>query len=226
MEFEAAHLIDVLDEARNYNRYLLQQVLAFAGPGKRVLDFGAGSGRLAGALVERGFEVSAIEPDPRLRERLTARGVGAHPDFAALGERRFDYVVSLNVLEHCDDDAAIVRALFERLVPGGRCLLYVPALMALWTANDERVGHRRRYRRPGLVALFERAGFSVEDARYQDSLGALAALAYRFFGRADGEITPGSVRIYDRFLFPASRLCDRVLDRVAGKNLLLRARRP
>jgi hypothetical protein len=34
------------------------------------------------------------------------------------------------------------------------------------------------------------------------------------------------VRIYDRFLFPASRLCDRILDRVAGKNLLLRARRP
>jgi SAM-dependent methyltransferase len=225
MEFAAAHTIDVLDEARNYNRYLLEAVLDFAGPARSVLDFGAGNGRLAAALHERGFAVQAIEPDPRLAARIAARGIPTHADFAALGAERFDYVVSLNVLEHCRDDAAVVREMYAHLVPGGRCLLYVPALMALWTANDTFVGHERRYERAGLVRLFEDAGFAVEDARYQDSLGALAALAYRLVGRRDGEITAASVRLYDRFLFPASRLCDRLASGIGGKNLLLRARR-
>lgn len=226
MEFDSAHLLDVLDEARNYNRFLLDAVVAFAGPSRTVLDFGAGSGRLAVALHERGFAVQAIEPDPQLRARVASHGVPAHPDFAALGGERFDYVVSLNVLEHCPDDEAVLRQFLEHLVPGGRCLLYVPALMALWTTNDTRVGHQRRYERNGLVALFERAGFVVDDARYQDSLGALAALAYRVAGRADGEITPGPVRLYDRLVFPVSRACDVFAHRLAGKNLLVRAYRP
>jgi hypothetical protein len=76
------------------------------------------------------------------------------------------------------------------------------------------------------VSLLESVGFRVEDARYQDSLGAFAALAYRAFGRADGEITPSGVRFYDRFLFPVSRACDVLAHRVGGKNLLLRATRP
>jgi SAM-dependent methyltransferase len=225
-EFDGNHLIDVMDEARNYNRYLLDAVVGFAGAARTVLDFGAGNGRLAGALHDRGFAVHAVEPDPELRARLAERGIPTYADLDALGDARFDYVVSLNVLEHCDDDAAVVRRLHAHLVPGGRCLLYVPALMALWTANDTLVGHRRRYTRAGLVRLLEDAGFRVEDARYQDSLGAFAALAYRAFGRSDGEITAAGVRLYDRVLFPVSRACDVLAHRLAGKNLLLRARRP
>jgi SAM-dependent methyltransferase len=224
--FEAAHLIDVLDAAGNYNRNLLDEVLAFAGPARSVLDFGAGNGRLATALAERGFAVHCIEPDPDLRARLIARGL---PTFAALAElagRRFDYVVSLNVLEHCADDAAVVRGFFAQLVPNGRCLAYVPALRILWTANDTRVGHYRRYGRREVARLFRNAGFSLRDVRFVDSLGFLAALAYRCAGQTDGEITPRAVRAYDRFVFPVSLFADRVLHRVGGKNLLLRAIRP
>jgi len=62
--------------------------------------------------------------------------------------------------------------------------------------------------------------------RFVDSLGFLAALAYRCAGQTDGEITPRAVRAYDRFVFPVSLFADRVLHRVGGKNLLLRAVRP
>jgi SAM-dependent methyltransferase len=223
--FEATDLFDVMDHAERYNEHLLQLVLDFAGTARRVLDFGAGTGRLATALATRGFDVTGIEPDAGLRARLAERGVASVATFEALGDRRFEYVVSLNVLEHCPDDRAVVRAFHERLAPGGRCLVYVPAFPLLWTANDARVGHQRRYARAELVALFEKAGFPSVEARYVDSLGFLAALAYRALGRADGVLTPGSVRLYDRLLFPASRLLDRALHPWLGKNLLLRARR-
>ena len=223
--FEATPLLDVLDHAERYNRYLLDQVLAFAGPSRTVVDFGAGTGRLAASLAASGLDVACVEPDPELRARLTKRGLSSVSALCELGERRFDLAVSLNVLEHCADDARVAQELHEHLAPGGRCLIYVPAFPLLWTANDTLVGHQRRYRRSELSRLFRDAGFVVDDLRYVDSLGFLATLAYRLIGRADGQISARSVRIYDRMLFPVSLWLDRALHRLAGKNLLLRARR-
>ena len=223
--FEATPLLDVLDHAERYNRYLLDQVLAFAGPSRTVVDFGAGTGRLAASLAAHGLDVTCVEADPDLRTRLTQRHLTSVSALSDLGERRFDYAISVNVLEHCPDDAQVARELHDHLAPGGRCLIYVPAFSMLWTANDTLVGHQRRYRKSELSRLFRDAGFVVDDVRYVDSLGFIATLAYRLIGRADGQITARSVRIYDRMLFPVSLRLDRALHRLAGKNLLLRARR-
>src|SRR5690349_3084219 len=40
------------------------------GPGMRVLDLGAGTGKLTAMLAPSGAELVAVEPDPRMRERL------------------------------------------------------------------------------------------------------------------------------------------------------------
>lgn len=221
--FEAVHLMDVIDAAERYNRHILEQAIAHAGSARSVLDFGAGRGRLATGLVAHGFDVHCVEPDAGLRQRLAAEGLPSVGSIAELGDRRFDYVVSVNVLEHCPDDAEVVRALHGRLSGGGRCFIYVPAFQMLWSANDALVGHHRRYSKLGLSRLFTEAGFTVEDVRYVDSLGFVAALAFRYLGRRDGEITARSVRAYDRLVFPASRILDRALQGVVGKNLLLRA---
>ncbi len=223
--FEATPLFDVIEHAERYNRYLLEQVLAFAGPARTVLDFGAGTGRLATALRARGLDVTCVEPDPELRARLAEAALPTVSELRDLGERRFDYAVSLNVLEHCADDVRVAQDLHAHLAPGGRCLIYVPAFPLLWTSNDTAVGHQRRYRRSELLQRFRNAGFVVDDVRYVDSLGFLATLAFRLVGRADGQITAASVRLYDRVLFPVSLVLDRAFHRLAGKNLLLRARR-
>ena len=84
--FEAPDLIEVMDEAVNYNRFLVDSIASWAGGYRRVLDFGAGNGRFALALLERGFEVHAVEPDPELRSKIGAKGVVAHESLAALGD--------------------------------------------------------------------------------------------------------------------------------------------
>jgi hypothetical protein len=55
-------------------------------------------------------------------------------------------------------------------------------------------------------------------------LGFLAALAYRSVS-STGRLSPQSVQRYDRFVFPLSRVVDRLAARWIGKNLLLEARR-
>ena len=215
-----------MDLAVNYNRYLRNQVLAWAKDKSRLLDFGAGNGRFAISLQQRGLEVHAVETDPQLRERIGAGDVVAHPDLSALTEERFDGIYTLNVLEHIEDDEAILRQFHERLGPMGGLLIYVPAFDVLFSANDARVGHVRRYRRVSLIAKLERAGFIVDRARYADCIGFFATLAYRLVGDRDGGLNPNAVRFYDRILFPISRVLDRIFEHFFGKNLLVLAHKP
>ncbi|MFQ5415778.1 MAG: class I SAM-dependent methyltransferase [Myxococcota bacterium] len=221
--FEAPDLIEVMDEAVHYNRFLVDQLMQWGGSLGPLLDFGAGNGRFAAALHERSVDVHAIEPDPLLREKIGNRGVRTYESLEAAGEGRFAGVYTLNVLEHLEDDRAILAGFHRCLVPGGGLLVYVPAFELLFSANDARVGHVRRYRLAGLCERIRAAGFAVERARYVDSIGFFAGLAYRLFGDADGDLGVRAVRLYDRVVLPISLLLDSVLGRVLGKNLLVTA---
>jgi SAM-dependent methyltransferase len=223
-DFEARDLIEVMDEAHNYNDFLVGQLQRWCARYRRVLDFGAGNGRFTFAVRENGHEVVALEPDSTLRNAIHARGVGVATSLADLkAAPPFDGVYSLNVLEHIEDDHDALARLRSLLRPGGGLFLYVPAFPILYSANDRRVGHFRRYRRASLSTLLTSAGFSVTRAEYVDFCGFGAALAYKVIGDANGDLSIGAVRFYDRFVFPVSRTIDRATSRIAGKNLLIEA---
>lgn len=210
-----------MDQAIRYNRFLLNQVLRWADGKRVILDFGAGNGRFAIAVHQAGIGVHAIEADPGLREKISMGDVVAHAGFAALANREFDGIYTLNVLEHIADDDAVLAEFHAHLRPGGGLLVYVPAFALLFSSNDVRVGHVRRYRRGPLVAQIERAGFVVDDARYVDCIGFAAGFVYRFLGDREGDLDLRAIRFYDAVLFPISRVFDRILDRFLGKNLLI-----
>ena len=73
----------------------------------------------------------------------------------------YDVVGLFDVLEHIDDDAAVLAGARRMLVPGGRLILTVPRHPFLWSHLDALVNHRRRYRAADLVAKVRAAGFEV-----------------------------------------------------------------
>jgi SAM-dependent methyltransferase len=221
--FEAPDLIEVMDTAVRYNQFLVDALLAWGRGAGRLLDYGAGNGRFCGALAEQGFDLVAVEPDASLRDQIRARGVPVSRDLETLGDERFGGAYSINVLEHVEDDVGLLASLHERLVARGRLFLYVPAFPVLFSANDTRVGHLRRYRRKGLLAAVEAAGFRVTRAVHVDSLGFAAGLWYRHFGDPQGGLDPAAVRLYDRAVFPLSRALDALTRGALGKNLLCEA---
>jgi SAM-dependent methyltransferase len=221
--FEAADLIEVMDGALRYNRFLVDTLARWGQGAGRLLDYGASDGRFCAALAERGFDVVAIEPDASLRERIRARGVPVARSLEALGDERFGGAYSINVLEHVADDQELLGELRLRLAPRARLLLYVPAFPVLFSANDVRVGHLRRYRRRALCATVRAAGFRVERAVHVDCLGFAAGLWYRYFGDPQGGLDPAAVRLYDRVVFPVSRALDVATGGAFGKNLLCEA---
>src|SRR4051794_16289131 len=53
----------------DYARAAVRWALA-AAPGRRVLDLGAGTGKLSATLVAAGADVTAVEPDPAMLTEL------------------------------------------------------------------------------------------------------------------------------------------------------------
>jgi SAM-dependent methyltransferase len=224
--YEGVDNLEAMQEAVNYNAFLAREVAREALPGRLIVDFGAGVGTFARPLHQRGLNIVCVENDVRLGARLRSEGMRVEPTLDALPDSSVDYLYSLNVLEHIEDDTSCVASWYAKLKPGAPLLLYVPAFMVLYSEMDRRIGHFRRYKRVPLVALLQQAGFRIERDSYVDSLGFFASLGLRFFDRSGGVLNPKTVRFYDRVGFPVSRLMDAVVGPFFGKNVLIRAVKP
>ncbi len=156
--------------ARRYNRWLIEQCRPYMG--SRILEAGAGIGNFTSMFVncER---LVLLDREPvyvkhlqsRLGRRehirfiqgdLTDTGV-----FQSLKGEQLDTVLCINVLEHVENDAEVLRQFHELLVPGGRCIMIVPAGKSLYCRLDRELGHYRRYNAEELRERMQRAGFDI-----------------------------------------------------------------
>lgn len=73
----------------------------------------------------------------------------------------FDLIGAFDVLEHVDDDRAVLEAMNRALVPGGGAILTVPQHPLLWSHSDDYACHVRRYRRGELEEKLLQVGMKV-----------------------------------------------------------------
>jgi SAM-dependent methyltransferase len=222
--YSGASVLEVMTEAKNYNRYLGSLIDIHLHAHFRVLDFGAGAGTFALPLLRRGVDVICVEPDALLGARLRDAGATVAVGLDEIADDSVDFIFTLNVLEHISDDTAAVRALCMKLRAGGTLLVYVPAFEILYSSFDAKIGHLRRYRRDNLAKLIAAAGLQVTESRYADSAGFLAALLFRALGHG-GSISRGAVKFYDRAIFPLSCFADKLLSHRIGKNVIVVAKK-
>ena len=110
----------------------------------------------------------------------------------------FDLVLNIDVIEHVDDDVAVLRELRRVAADSATLILTTPAYQWLWSAHDEAHHHRRRYVRPEIAARAAAAGWTPMFATYFNSLLlppiAVARRLRRTAkpdSRLDTEATPG-----------------------------------
>jgi SAM-dependent methyltransferase len=97
--------------------------------------------------------------------KLRARGANAVVALVSalpFPERAFKLVCAFDIVEHVDDEDAILSELSRVAAPNASLLLSVPLHPAHWTKFDDLVGHRRRYEPRRLLAKLAEHGLSVE----------------------------------------------------------------
>lgn len=213
--------LKVMAEAINYNGFLLSLIRNQLRQDLRVLDIGAGIGTFAKALRDDGHDVLCFEPDPKQAEYIQSTGIPVARALEDIECSSLDFIYSLNVLEHIEDDLGTLKQWFHLLKPGGQMLVYVPAFQLLYSSMDRKVGHFRRYTKNDLMAKSRAAGFNIVSARYADSLGFLATVVFKLSNNDSGDINRRALVMYDRYIFPLSKLLDLLLGSMLGKNVYL-----
>ena len=74
-----------------------------------------------------------------------------------------DFIYSLNVLEHIEDDTQTISECYRLLKDGGYCLFVVPRGDGLYDYFDEMLFHKRRYAKGELKKKCQSVGFSIVE---------------------------------------------------------------
>ncbi len=210
--------LDALEQAPRFNQWMYDVIKPFLG--ERVAELGSGRGNLSkllkekrqllatdyradyvNELRERWGEVSSVHVSQiDLRESISYEVVrGFRPDT----------VVCLNVLEHIEDDQAVLNNLRRVLPANARLVFLVPYNPKLTSEFDRQIGHFRRYDRGELERKMKQAGFTVERQIFFNKAGVLAWWIGNTLMR-QRTITTWQLRIYN-FLTPIFRVLDNML---------------
>jgi SAM-dependent methyltransferase len=182
-------------------RRVLEGVIADLGlpSDARILDAGCGSGRNMVELARFGA-VTGVELSDTSVEIARARHAGEVIAGSVLempfGDGGFDLAVSLDVIEHLEDDLGALRELRRTVAPGGALLVTVPAYQWLWSGHDEINHHHRRYTRRSLQRAGEQAGWKQVRTTYFNSLLLPMAIVLRLLERVNTKTTESSLDLW------------------------------
>ena len=223
--------LDDLSTAVHYNKWIFEMLRPHLG--NRILEIGCGTGNLTGDFAKHG-QVLAVDVHAgyldQARERLKGirqisfRKINLEHQLPSLKHFGADTIVCVNVLEHLKDDHGVLVHCLKLLKPGGKLLLFVPALQSLFGSMDESYGHFRRYSRSELAQKVSEAGFQVEHCRYLNLLGILGWwLNGKVLGR---KIIPKSqMMLYDHVVSFTSKV-ERFLPKPIGLSLFCVGQKP
>lgn len=160
-------------EAANFwfcarNRLILWALNTYAPNAHSFLEIGCGTAFVLSGIANAhpemalyGSEIfldglshaTARLPDARFMQ-MDARSIPFMAEFDAIG--------AFDVLEHIEEDNAVLTQLNKALKPNGTLLLTVPQHPWLWSAADTYACHVRRYTKRDLHDKIIKAGFSIE----------------------------------------------------------------
>lgn len=132
-----------------------------------LLEIGCGTGYVLAGLHVARPELALAASEVSSAGLAFARSRVPDAEFMQMDARaipyhaHFDVVGAFDVIEHIDDDRAVLAEMHRACVPGGGVLITVPQHPSLWSPADEHAHHRRRYTAAELRGKLTDAGFRV-----------------------------------------------------------------
>ncbi|HEV2692222.1 MAG TPA: class I SAM-dependent methyltransferase [Verrucomicrobiae bacterium] len=218
-----------MERAVNYRQWQFAMVERFVHG--RVLEVGGGIGNFTPQLAARAKSIVSLEPNEYCYRQLLEKTKGI-PNLAAhritvesldtvipAGEK-FETVILMNVLEHIQDDQAVLAALKQRLADDGRVVVLVPAGPWAFGTTDDRLGHYRRYSKGYARSLFGGLDLEIEFMRYYNFIGIWAWWWNAKFNRRETQ-NDGQIRFFDKFLVPVTSWVEKFVRPPVGQSILI-----
>ncbi|MBC8145306.1 MAG: class I SAM-dependent methyltransferase [bacterium] len=142
-------------------------------PGDTILDIGCGTGAILKEL-SRTYSVVGIDMSPLAVQYSKKRGLKDVFEMPVEDFPTDKYNVKaallLDVIEHIDDDLAVLKRAREIVGRDGRVIVTVPAYMWMWSAHDVLHHHKRRYSKRQLRDVLDQAGLEPVKFTYYNTL--------------------------------------------------------
>lgn len=208
---------------------------------RSLLEIGCGSGAVLDHLSRSCPQLQTLAGSDAHVEglRFAAERLGKRAHIFQMDARRipfrqeFDVIGCFDVIEHIQEDALVLAAIYRAVAPGGGVILTVPQHRLLWSRHDEVARHIRRYGARELTAVVAGAGFRIALLTSFVTLLLPVMLASRMLERirpqpeTEGLQVGGAPnQILYRIMRFERALIARGLRLPVGGSLLLVARRP
>ncbi len=176
----------------NYWKILVRLIQKNISKQSKILDYGCGSGNLAYALAQEGYQVEGLDVSEicieTTRAKLATLNTKATCKQGTIWDYdrkpQFDFIVMDNVIEHLHPDSisAILRRCYELLQLGGKMLVITPHAFSgphdiskyfLELGSKPEGFHLKEFTFTQLHDEFKQAGFQrVETVAYSPLAGA------------------------------------------------------
>ena len=218
--------LEALANACAYNNWIFSVFDEFVG--NRVLEIGCGTGNLTRLLLEKAEQVTAIDTHAAHLELLSRTVQVPHGHTLSIRNQNivedmtnlfgYDTVVLINVLEHLPEPEEALRRIYRALNPGGRVIVFVPALKFLLSPFDKLIGHYRRYTRESLENQLSAAGFGLKKSVYFNFFG-IAGWWWRFRFLKKEYFTAEAVVLFE-IVVPVLRAIESVVPPPVGLSVV------
>ena len=220
----------ILKDAHHYKNWLFSIVEPYLG--NKILELGSGIGNYSQFLLDREY-IWMTDYDGIYLNRLRAEFGHyehveiSHFDLTAMDEGKLtelqeqgvDTFLMTNVLEHIEDDEAVVETLGRYANPGGRLVIEVPAMQSIFGTLDTAFGHYRRYTEKDVKRLANVAGLTVETFHFYNML---SVPGWYFYGKIakSSHLSALGTRVFNQ-LVPLVRPIEKRFHPPFGLSMLL-----
>jgi 2-polyprenyl-3-methyl-5-hydroxy-6-metoxy-1,4-benzoquinol methylase len=203
MPYQGVTTLEVLTEAKNYNRWIADNFYPYIQA--PLLEFGSGIGNIS-ELISSYTPLCLTDTDEQLLAHLNDKFSHINDvsvNFFDITQpppenlvESFQTVIGINVLEHVEDDEKALLHLGNVLKPSGRLLLLVPSKKWAYTELDRELGHFRRYEKKELGEKLAKASFQIEKLYFFNIVGLMSWIIRDKIQRSGG-LRPYQVSSFD-----------------------------
>lgn len=224
----SSQTLESMSQAVWYNRWTLNKFKKYLKGD--ILEVGCGIGNFTPALTKYGkvwaidIESGYLDQTRKVVNGEVLVGVGdIEKGKYNFGDKKFDSIVCLNVLEHIKNDREALKNLYKLLKDRGYLILLVPSHPKLYGAIDQSIGHFRRYDKNDLINQLKDTGCVLVSCKRVNFLGGIGWwVAQRIF--KEKTVKEENIKIFN-ILAPLILPLEDIMEPPLGTSILVIAQK-